>query len=232
MLFSIPLVMFVRLLLVDDDEEHLEMLGQYLSLQKYTVDLARNGSEASEYLQRIAYDVVILDWTLPDFSGAELCREYRLRGGNTPVLFLTGKSGITDIEEALQGGGDDYLTKPFNARELLARIRALLRRPAKVQSLVLQVRDVELNVLERSVTKNGATIKLYPKEYELLELFMRNPNRVFDIEKLMITVWPDDCSVSTETVRQTISRLRSALGHAKNSPLIRTVHGFGYKLEA
>lgn len=221
----------MRILLLDDDEDHLELLRQYLVSQKFSVDQAASASEANEYLQLSSYDLLILDWSLPDFSGVELCRRYRASGGMTPVLFLTGKSDIVDVEEGLDAGGDDYLTKPFEPRELLARVRALLRRPTQIQESIIKIRDIELNAAAHSVTKNGEAIKLYPKEYELFELLVKNPNRVYSAEKLLDIVWSNECDVSSDTLRQTISRLRSAIGHDNSCPLIRTIHGVGYRLE-
>lgn len=220
-----------RVLLVDDDEDHVRLLSTCLQVENYIVVEAFNGSQAKEWLLESLFDLIILDWTMPDISGVELCRLYRSRGGVTPILFLTGKTEIVDKEEGLDAGGDDYLTKPFDVRELLARMKALLRRPQFIQSEILKARSVELNTLKRVVTLNGEETALTPKEFDLLEVFMRHPNQVFTQDRLLDLVWANDTDKAIEVVRQSIARLRHAIGDDKQNRLIRTVHGIGYRLE-
>jgi DNA-binding response OmpR family regulator len=168
---------------------------------------------------------------MPDLSGVELCRLFRSRGGLTPVLFLTGKTEIVDKETGFDVGGDDYLTKPFDMRELLARMKALLRRPKLIQGELLTARNIQLDTIKREVSVAGEKIALTPKEFNLLEVFMRHPNQVMTQDRLLDMVWANDTDKSIDVVRQTIARLRQAISDSKNNRLIRTVHGIGYRLE-
>ncbi|HEY9730390.1 MAG TPA: response regulator transcription factor [Drouetiella sp.] len=220
-----------RVLLVDDDEDHLVLLSACLQAENYTVVEATNGSQGREWLISSLFDLIILDWTMPDVSGVELCRLYRSRGGTTPVLFLTGKTEIVDKETGFDVGGDDYLTKPFDMRELLARMRALLRRPKLIQGELLTARNIQLDTVKREVCVSGEKIAMTPKEFNLLEVFMRHPNQVMTQDRLLDMVWANDTDKSIDVVRQTIARLRTAISDTKNNRLIRTVHGIGYRLE-
>lgn len=220
-----------RVLLVDDDEDHLVLLSACLQAENYTVVEATNGSQGREWLISSMFDLIILDWTMPDLSGVELCRLFRSRGGLTPVLFLTGKTEIVDKETGFDVGGDDYLTKPFDMRELLARMKALLRRPKLIQGELLTARNIQLDTIKREVSVAGEKIALTPKEFNLLEVFMRHPNQVMTQDRLLDMVWANDTDKSIDVVRQTIARLRQAISDSKNNRLIRTVHGIGYRLE-
>jgi DNA-binding response OmpR family regulator len=220
-----------RVLLVDDDEDHLVLLSACLQAENYTVVEATNGSQGREWLIGSMFDLIILDWTMPDLSGVELCRLFRSRGGLTPVLFLTGKTEIVDKETGFDVGGDDYLTKPFDMRELLARMKALLRRPKLIQGELLTARNIQLDTIKREVSVAGEKIALTPKEFNLLEVFMRHPNQVMTQDRLLDMVWANDTDKSIDVVRQTIARLRQAISDSKNNRLIRTVHGIGYRLE-
>ncbi len=220
-----------RVLLVDDDEDHVRLLSACLQAENYKVVEALGGEQASEWLISSMFDLIILDWTMPDISGVEVCRSFRSRGGITPILFLTGKTEIVDKEEGLDAGGDDYLTKPFDVRELLARMKALLRRPSYIQTEILKARNIELDTLKRSVTLSGETIPMTPKEFDLLEVFMRHPNQVFTQDRLLDLVWANDTDKAIDVIRQTVARVRNAIGETKQNRLIRTVHGVGYRLE-
>lgn len=217
--------------MVDDDEDHVRLLSACLQAENYKVVEAFGGEQAREWLISSMFDLIILDWTMPDLSGVEVCRTFRSQGGTTPILFLTGKTEIVDKEEGLDAGGDDYLTKPFDVRELLARMKALLRRPSYIQTETLKARNIELDTLKRTVTSSGEIISLTPKEFDLLEVFMRHPNQVFTQDRLLDLVWSNDTDKAIEVVRQTVARLRSAIGETKQNRLIRTVHGVGYRLE-
>lgn len=220
-----------RILLVDDDKDHLVLLSACLQAENYTVVEANDGNQGKEWLISSLFDLIILDWTMPDISGVELCRFFRARGGTTPILFLTGKTEIIDKETGFDAGGDDYLTKPFDMRELLARLKALLRRPKLIQGEVLQARNIQLDTMKRTVTVAGQEIALTPKEFNLLEVFMRHPNQVMTQDRLLDMVWANDTDKSIDVVRQTLARLRLAISDSKENRLIRTVHGIGYRLE-
>jgi DNA-binding response OmpR family regulator len=179
----------------------------------------------------VTFDLLILDWELPDGTGLDICLEYRRAKGTGGVLFLTGRSHINDKLTGLESGADDYLTKPFDMRELLSRDRAILRRPSVVGCKTITVRDIELDPVEHSVKMAGSELKLYPKEFSLLQLFMLHPKQVFSPDDLLNRVWPTDSEASIETVRQTILRLRQKVERETEAPLIQTVRGFGYRLQ-
>jgi DNA-binding response OmpR family regulator len=197
----------------------------------FTVEMVHSAQDATAYLESVEYDLIIMDWELGDQTGVEVCRKYRQKGGSAPILFLTGKKEVEDKMVGLDAGGDDYLTKPFHAGELVARVRALLRRPIKIDYKPLVVRDLELDSVNHTVKRNGEEIKLYPKEFLLLELFMRSPQRVFSGDYLLGKVWPTDSEASIETVRMTMVRLRQKVEVDPSNPLIRTIRGVGYRLD-
>jgi two-component system OmpR family response regulator len=178
------------------------------------------------------YDLVILDWMLPGRSGTEICRDYRARGGSAPILMLTAKAEVDDRAEGLDSGADDYLTKPFHPKEFSARVRALLRRPQSVMAKTLKAADIELDPSQIKVFKAGQQIHLLPKEFALLELFLRYPTQVFSAEALLDRVWNTDSSASLDTVRTYIKTLRKKIDNNPKDSLIRTVHGVGYSLSS
>ncbi|MBU6451758.1 MAG: response regulator transcription factor [Cyanobacteria bacterium REEB67] len=220
-----------KVLIVEDDISIANVVKDALSDNKYNVDMVHNGADARAYLSSVQYDLIIFDWQLPDCSGIELCNEFRAGGGAAPVLFLTGRNTVPDRITGLDSGADDYLTKPFDVRELLSRVRALLRRPPSVTYKTVKARNIELDPVNHVVTMAGAELKLYPKEFSLLELFIRHPQRVFSPDDLLSKVWPTDSDASIETVRTTILRLRQKVEADPENPLIRTIRGVGYRLE-
>jgi DNA-binding response OmpR family regulator len=221
-----------KILLVEDDRDLANLVVNILSVERHTVEAVTDGSEALGRLKMFKYELVILDWMLPGLSGMDICTEFRARGGNTPILMLTNKSLPEEKERALDGGADDYLTKPFHHKELTARIRALLRRPQAVSAKVLQIGDVVLDPKTMKVFKNEEEIHLLPKEFSLLELFLRYPNQVFSGDALLDRVWASESSASVDTVRTYIKTLRKKIDSKEGTSLIRTVHGVGYCLDA
>ncbi len=224
-------ILLAKLLVVEDDTELAAIVVNALQDAHYVVDLVHNTKDATAYVHSVTYDLLVLDWELPDGTGLDICMEYRRAKGAGGVLFLTGRSHMEDKITGLESGADDYLTKPFDMRELLSRVRALLRRPPVVGYKTIVVRDIELDPVEHSVTMAGAELKLYPKEFSLLQLFMLHPKQVFSADDLLDRVWPTDSEASIETVRQTILRLRQKVERESEAPLIQTVRGFGYRLE-
>lgn len=220
-----------KILVVEDDTSLLAVVERVLRDEKYVVDTVSLVDDARAYLKSVQYDLVVLDWNLPDGSGMDLCHEYRKEGGATPILFLTGHDSVNDKITGLDAGADDYLTKPFEVRELLSRVRAILRRPPQVKYRKLTARDLEMDPVKHTVTRADEVLKLYPKEFSLLELFLLHPQQVFSVDDLLNRVWPTDAEASVETVRQTILRLRQKVETDKNKPLIQTVRGVGYRLE-
>jgi DNA-binding response OmpR family regulator len=169
---------------------------------------------------------------MPGKTGVEICKEYRANGGIGVVIMLTGKTNISDKEEGLDAGADDYLTKPFHPRELSARLRALLRRPRAMKAEVFQAGDIVLEPKSCRVTKGGKEILLLPKEFALLEFLMRNPNEVFSADALLNKVWSKESENSPDTVRVHITKIRSKIDSPDQESLIKTVHRVGYKLHA
>jgi DNA-binding response OmpR family regulator len=220
-----------KILVVEDDQNLSALIRNLLNVERHVVEVATNGDDAVGMLKVFKYDLVVLDWMLPGKNGNAVCQEYRSRGGATPILMLTAKSSIEEKEAGLDSGADDYLTKPFDPRELMARIRALLRRPQAVSSKELTIADLALDTKACKVFKGGQELKLLPKEFSLLELFMRYPNQVFSPDALLERVWTSDSSASFDTVRTYIKTLRKKIDTPNNASIIRTVHGVGYCLD-
>jgi DNA-binding response OmpR family regulator len=219
-----------KILLVEDDLDLLKRVGDWLEFEKYTVERSSLGSDALEKLLFYSYDLVILDWMLPGITGIEILSKFRDKGGVTPILMLTGKDKIEEIETGLDTGADDYLTKPFNLRELSARVRTLIRKKSGVYGQTLKVKDIVLDATAHKVTKNGVEIKLQPKEFAILEYLLRHPNDVFSIELLLQRIWPSESESTAETVRVCIARLRNKIDSPEDDSIIRTVTRIGYQL--
>ncbi len=220
-----------KILMVEDEADLAFPVKDWLSREQHLVELSDNGNDALGKLRVYKYDLIILDWMLPGTSGVDVCKRFRQNGGTTPILMLTAKTEITDKETGLDAGADDYLTKPFHLKELAARVRALLRRHVQSSDAILRMGDVVIDTLARKVMVAGAEIHLVPKEYSLLEFFMRHPNQVFSADALIDRVWASDTLASPDTIRTYIKLLRKKLDSDGKEPIIRTVHGVGYKLE-
>jgi DNA-binding response OmpR family regulator len=222
-----------KILVVEDDKDLSKLISSLLHAERHTVETALDGSDAIEMLKMFRYDLIVLDWMLPGMTGTAILQDYRARGGAVPVLMLTAKSSIEEKETGLDAGADDYLTKPFDARELLARVRALLRRPQAVSLKEMHIGNLALDTKSARVYKDGLEIKLLPKEFNLLELFMRYPDQVFSSEALLERVWSADSSASFDTVRTYIKTLRRKIDNPNaEASVIRTVHGVGYCLDS
>jgi DNA-binding response OmpR family regulator len=219
-----------KILLVDDDLSLCGVVKEWLERQNYTIELVHKASEATEYLTTYCYDAVLLDWSLPDGAGVDVLQKFRKGGGKTPVLMLTGKNKIEEKEQGLDSGADDYLTKPFDMKELSARIRALLRRASNLPENQLTVADITLDPGSFTVTKGGEPLKMFPKDFALLEFFMRHPNKVYSAEALLNHVWSSMNGVGEETVRTSVKRLRKLIDTEGKPTLIENVFGVGYKL--
>lgn len=222
-----------KILVVEDDLSVASAIEEFLCAEQHTVDKVHDGQDAVERLEVFHYDVLILDWNLPRLTGIEVCKHVRAQGKSTLVIMLTGKTDIDDRLTGLDTGADDYMTKPFHASELAARVRALLRRPSKIQEDVLHRGDLEVNTKTRRVTKGGAEINLQPMEYKLLEFFMRQPDRLFSSEALLRRCWSDEADISLDAIYTCIRRLRKKLDTNDGTPsIIRTVHSVGYILDS
>ena len=220
-----------KLLLVEDEKNFAAAVEDWLSSDGYLVDCASTGPSALTLLKVNVYDLIILDINLPGLSGVDVLRTFRAHGGKTPVIMLTGARTIDDKELGFDAGADDYLTKPFNMRELSLRVKSLLKRsqPAS-QENELTVGAIILNKAEHKVTKDGIEVNLLPKEFMLLEFFMENPGVVFSSDAILQRVWPASSESSPDTIRSYITRIRQKLDADKENQIIATVHGVGYKL--
>jgi two-component system copper resistance phosphate regulon response regulator CusR len=221
-----------RVLLVDDDERLANVIEDWLVGESYIVEYTNNGKDGCEKARSNTHEVLILDWQMPGKTGVEICREYRQNGGIGVVVMLTGKTTISDKEEGLDSGADDYITKPFHPRELSARLRALLRRPRAMQAEVFRAGDITLEPKSCRVLKGDKEINFLPKEFALLEFLMRNPNVVFSADELLNKVWSKESENSPDTVRVHITKIRGKIDSPDQESLIRTVHRVGYKLHA
>ncbi|MBX9669143.1 MAG: response regulator transcription factor [Candidatus Obscuribacterales bacterium] len=221
-----------KILIVDDDIILCELVKSYLLACDHLVDVGNTADYAIVQLSVNQYDLIILDWVLPDLSGVDVLRAYRRRGGRCPVLMLTSRGDKHDKACGLDSGADDYLVKPFEQVEFEARVRALLRRPNSWSGQILRVRDLELDTGSQSVSRDGQQIQLRPREFALLEFLMRHPNQCFTAEALFQRLWDTDSTTSVETVRMHIMSLRKKLGDTDAHPLISTARGRGYKIDA
>ncbi len=222
-----------RILLVDDDLRLSEVIEDWLTAEEHVVEYQSDGRGGWEKMSGSEYDVIILDWNLPDANGPELCRRFRDSGRTTPVLMLTGRNNIENKVEGLDAGADDYLTKPFSPKELSARLRALLRRfMAKTASSageLLSAANLKLDRKGRTLHVAGQPVHLLPREFALLEFFMLHPEQVFSANEIMDHVWSEENESSPDTVRVHITKLRSKLGSTGDDSWIKTVHRVGYK---
>jgi DNA-binding response OmpR family regulator len=225
---------FLKILLVEDDPHSAEILSQLLSESHYTIDSALNAKTAWQYIETYAYDLIILDIMLPDSNGIELCAKLRAAGYNPPVLLLTAKDSTNDRVMGLEAGADDYVVKPYNFQELVARIRALLRRYSDRDTLIQELtwEHLHLDLRTNTVTYKQKSLRLTHKEYGLLELFLRYPQQVFNRGALLDQVWSAGEFPSEEAVTTHIKGLRQKL-KAAGLPIdpIETLYGLGYRLK-
>ena len=218
-----------KILLVEDDDDFAVALQE--SLTGHLIEVAGRGNDALAMLKLSKYDLLIVDWGLPDMAGIDLCKQYRSSRGKTPVLLLTGRTAVEDKVAGLEAGADDYMTKPMHPKELGARIQALLRRPPSLVPDNLKVGDLELDANEYLLYRSGESIRLLPKEFDLLAFFMRHPGQLFSPDSLVERVWPSETGVSKDLVRVYITKLRSKIDKDGEQSVIATVHGRGYRLE-
>lgn len=219
-----------KVLLVEDDSEIAEIAVQVITQSNHIVEHAGNVGEALDRLAASDFDLIVLDWNLPDGEGIEVLQSYRRKKGIAPVIMLTAKTTIDDKEVGFEAGADDYLTKPFNSRELTARIEALLRRPKEIVEQNLVARFIELRCNSCQVFKHGAEVRLLPKEFALLEFLMRHAGQVFSADQLLERVWRSDSESMRETVVSTVNRLRNKIDEPGEPSIIENLRGMGYRV--
>lgn len=223
----------MRILVVEDDQKIARAVKKGLEQERFATDLAFDGQEGLGLAMTEDYDLLIIDRMLPEVDGIQICRAVREAKKKVPILFLTAKDKISDRVEGLDAGADDYLVKPFAFEELLARIRALLRRPTDQLDNELIVGDLSLNSYTFIVKRGEKKINLSAKEFALLEYLMRNKGRIITKNQIISHVWDYDADILPNTVEVYIGYLRNKIDRPfKNKPeLIKTVRGFGYKIE-
>ena len=222
----------MRILLVEDESRVAGFIAKGLREQTYAVDIAADGEQALYHAAVNEYDLVILDVMLPIKDGHTVCRELRTSGFGAPILMLTARAAVDDRVAGLDSGADDYLAKPFDFKELLARLRALLRRSRALRPQVVRVADLALNTSSHAVTRTGRAVSLTAKEYALLEFLMLNENRVVGREQIAQHVWDESFDPFSNVIDVYIKRLRAKLEWGGGRRLIRTRRGEGYVLTA
>ena len=222
----------MRVLLVEDEARIADFVARGLSERGYAVDVAPDGDEALQWVEVADFDLIVLDVMLPGLDGIEVCRTLRKRGLGTPILMLTARDGVEDRVRGLDSGADDYLVKPFAFEELLARLRALMRREPAVIGTVLQAGDLRMDTATLEVSRRGVVIDLTAKECRLLEYLMRRPNQV--LTRTMITehVWNYEFDNATNVIDVHIRNLRRKIDDPFDPKLIQTIRGAGYRISS
>lgn len=221
---------WMNILFAEDDENLGKMVFHLLQKEYGRVDWVKDGQSAYDYATFTDYDVIILDWMMPELSGLEVCKKLREKGYKGGILFLTAKDSVEDVVEGLDAGADDYLVKPFKFEELVARLRALSRRVDKPFEEVLSAEDLELNLTTHVVKRNGREIELSKKEYELLELLLRNKHQVLPRDIIIERIWGFDTDVTENALDALVKLLRKKVDEPGKPSLIKNVRGVGYKL--
>lgn len=222
----------MRLLLVEDEENLAHALKEVLTAAGHVTDVVYRGDDGWDLAQTVAYDLLILDWMLPGLSGIELCRKLRHAGKNTPVLMLTAKDLSLNKVQGLDAGADDYMIKPFDTAELLARVRALLRRPTSFQDQVVEASGVRLDLQTMTAYREGKTVALNRKEFQLLEYFLTHPGQVLTRDQIIERLWEIGEEPESNVVAAQVRLLRQKIDQGFSKPLIHTVYGIGYRYGA
>lgn len=220
----------MRILVVDDEKKIALGIKKVLESQKYAVDVCHDGIEALNMAEAIEYDLIILDRMLPGMDGVSIIKNLRSQNIYTPILLLTALGTVKDKTDGLDAGADDYLPKPFALDELLARVRAILRRPKVKAEIILTVSDLSLNLNTHSVKRSNKDIILTNKEFSLLEFLMRNKNQPISKEQIITHVWNWDSDILPNNIEVYISYLRDKVDKPFSKKLIKTVRGVGYKI--
>jgi DNA-binding response OmpR family regulator len=219
-----------KILVVEDDIDLATTLHDWLKAERYLVDLAHTVADARNFLAYSEFDLVLLDWELPDGHGVKVCQELRMAGNQVPVLMLTGRTAMNDKLKGLDTGADDYLTKPFDYHELLARIRSLLRRLPEATEACLKCGEITLYENTRKTFINDSEVRLLRKEFDVLQLLMNHPGQYFTTEMLLARLWEHDPEASANAVFACMSRLRKKV-NSPTSVRVESTPGFGYRIK-
>lgn len=219
----------MRILVIEDEAVTAMVIEGALRQAQHLVDVARDGASGEELALVNDYDVILLDLMLPDADGREICRDLRRQKVVTPILMLTGLSAVEDKVMGLDAGADDYLIKPFNIEELLARVRSLGRRRSELKSSEVRIRDLVIDMVGRTVTRDGKPLQLSAKRFALLEYFIMNPGRVLTREMIGDHIWDMNFDPRSNVIDTLVRRLRDDIDKDAEFPLIHTVRGVGYK---
>jgi DNA-binding response OmpR family regulator len=225
-------IRMAKILIVEDDVALASVTKKWLELSRHFIEQVHTGAEGLALLKHYDFDAVILDIGLPDMNGIQVLKEFRSCGGKVPILVLTAKDTILDKEVGYEAGADDYLTKPFDLRELSLRLGALMRRPHILKSALLTCGSISLDTAAGKVFKSGRELELLPTEYALLEFFLRFPNHIFSVDDLLNHVWKSNSAATSIGVRTYITRLRKKISEDGKPSMLKTVHGQGYRLES
>lgn len=223
-----------KILLVEDDEDLAVTISDMLTDERHTIDTMHDGISAAELLKNQIYEVIVLDWNLPGLSGIEILKNFRAAGGGTPVIMLTGNGAIAEKEQGLDSGADDYLTKPFDLKELAARVRSLLRRPKLASSNVLTWGSLVLDPAKFEISRNSKQLRLLPRDFALLEFLMRHPTQIFSAQALLDSVWKYDSDATPESLRVAIRRIRKVIDEKDDleTSMIENISRVGYRMRA
>ena len=222
-----------KIFIIEDETSIIKLVQHNLEKEGFIVSSSENGNEGLKQLKKFEPNLLLLDWMLPDLSGIEICKHIRKdnKFKTLPIIMLTAKGEDEDKIKGLESGVDDYLTKPFSFKELLARIKAVLRRSnPEIVSNNLQFEDLLLDRIEKRVFRNNLEVKLGPTEFRLLEFFLMNPKRVYSRDQILENVWPNNINVESRTIDVHIRRLRQSINIDNKKEFIRTVRASGYSL--
>ena len=219
----------MKLIIIEDNQELLTSLKHSLSNYGFIADVASTGKTGLELMKENNYDLIILDLNLPDLNGEEVCKIVREKGKMLPIIILSADCKIERKINMLNSGADDYLIKPFEIKELIARIQALLRRPKNINNPIIKINDLELNRQKQTLTRHGENIYLTRKEFLLLDYLMSYPKTVISRSELMEHVWDTEANFFSKTIEMHIVNLRKKIELNRDEPLIKTISGRGYK---
>jgi DNA-binding response OmpR family regulator len=219
-----------KLLIIEDDYQLVDVAQAFLESEHFTVEATGSGVEGYQLLVCSDFDLAIIDWNLPGLSGPEICSKYRSEKGTTPIIMLTARRSMAEKEVGFDAGADDYLTKPFEMKELLLRINAILRRSGKSIDDLLKVLDIVLDPRKFFVSRAGVEIKLLPREFALLEFFMRRPGQLFHPTEILRHVWKSDADVTEDALKSSLKRLRQKIDRPGENSVIESIPRVGYRI--